>query len=246
MQDTRLRAFAKPLAIAAIASVAIFFLQHKGWIYHAIPGQGLTWVLVAWTATTIDVRAPGRLVEFSALTAVVAELALLASLVIVAPQLSTAREQLAGFGLGKDIVDYTHEQEPVLVLSTNVASIYPLLMQLDRRGGSRYVFEFPLPILYEGVHAGADGVFPYEIADPTLAAAERQFRADLAADVRRRRPPLVVVAPAGECQACPPGFSLRDYLERTGFVRDVLASYREVPGRTGASLFVSSAAQVSR
>lgn len=113
----------------------------------------------------------------------------------------------------------------VLVLSTSVADPpYPTLLQTGRFQASRYLCAWPVPALYQNIRASADGQFPYRRME-NAPAMEQEFLKSLAEDLRRYRPPLVLIRSSGNFQACPKGFNLLEYFEHCGFVTKEMSDY---------------------
>jgi hypothetical protein len=113
----------------------------------------------------------------------------------------------------------------VLVLSTSVADPpYPTLLQTGRFQASRYLCAWPVPAFYQGAQVSADGRFPYHCME-SAPVMEQQFLKVLAEDLRRYRPPLVLIRSSGNFQACPKGFNLLEYFERSGFVAKEMPDY---------------------
>ncbi|MHB8995324.1 MAG: hypothetical protein ACYC63_08770 [Armatimonadota bacterium] len=113
----------------------------------------------------------------------------------------------------------------VLVLSTSVADPpYPTLLQTGRFQSSRYLCAWPVPAFYQNVRATADGQFPYHRLE-TAPAMEQEFLRSLSEDLRRYRPPLVLIRSSGNFQACPKGFNLLEYFERCGFIAKEMSDY---------------------
>lgn len=110
----------------------------------------------------------------------------------------------------------------------------PSLLQVNRRPASRYLFLFPIPLIYraEGVRSIRKSGYrgPSE-----LSIEERRVLDELAADIAEKRPRLVLVDNRGFCQGCPRGFGLHEYLDRAGFLATALAGY-ERTGEMGGYL----------
>jgi hypothetical protein len=116
-----------------------------------------------------------------------------------------------------------------MVVTTSILDTYPMLLQLDRRSGTRYTCLFPLAMTYwdpagpPGYRVPPPGTpFHYRRRDEA-PPEERQFLDDLAADVRLRSPKLIAVWSWPGCQGCPPNFNVYDYLKSNGFIDEVIA-----------------------
>jgi hypothetical protein len=149
----------------------------------------------------------------------------IATALTVRPRMQTALARASSSEMGTAVVSHSVPGDSVLLVSSGTTLLYPLVVQLDRRPGSRFIFSFPIPMLYYGVKLAAGQPFDYRLADSRQREAEARFRAEMDEDIRSRRPALVVVSTS--CGWCPDGFSLRDYLSETGFLQQSMRDYRE-------------------
>ena len=231
---------AMPLAIATLGALALYFLQRKGWSYHAVPTQVCAYLVAAQVLSQLVVPAtddaPQALTSIVSGRVVRASLAAIivmsggAAVLLVEP---TTQQHLAQISeddpVARSIVHHTRPNEPVLMLATSAWEPYPLLAQLRRPQATRYLFTFPLPVLYYGVRARPDQPFPYRGANGDPPTPEEiQFRADLTADLASYRPKLVLMDVTRNCFACPDGFSVHEYFERTAFVSTEMQDYRRL------------------
>jgi hypothetical protein len=225
----RLRAheWGRWLSVAVVAGLFSFFIQQKGWPYHAIPAQAAMAALIAYLVA--EIRAPARFprqaVAWALAAVLTAETVTAAAFALQMRHAARLARMEQRLGLAHAIVAHSRPHEPVLVFATTAALGYPLLTQFDRAAGSRYLFSFPLAMLYEGVTAPPGRPFPYLLDDLWRRREEARFRADMAEDIRVRRPRLVLVATPEMCQACPAGFSLDEYLARWGFFDGAMRGY---------------------
>jgi hypothetical protein len=135
------------------------------------------------------------------------------------------------------IRQYTKAGEPVLFISTDVGEAYPLLLQLNRRPGSRYVTTFPIAMLYAGVRRDADGRFPYRTGE-FLIPEEKRFLEELGEDIAKLRPRLILIDNDGRYQACPEGFVPKEYLRVVGFVQWAMGNYVQIPSVSDDEIFL--------
>jgi hypothetical protein len=242
--------FARPLAIAGFVLILGYFAQHKGWSYHPIPAYAIVFVMVALAAGELldpagvtptsahATRALSLRVVCGILVAMLAVETVTAVKLVAGGRFTSALARLEAVDpLASAIASHTAPRESVLVMSTSVDTAYPLLVQLDRRPASRYLDSETLSMLYFGTAAEPGQSFPYALTNPRWRAEEARFREELAADIQASRPGVIAVA-TGACQGCPQGFTLDDYLSRTGFRQGPMAEYRELTQLPGATVYV--------
>lgn len=227
---------AGPVAAVALMSVASLFVQHKGWVYHAIPAQAAAVVAAALLAARVRGARMGH--AFTGMPWLGT-----AMLVVTAVMLSSASalaaafafrprteervaEQLQYSAAARAIVRYSRPGEPVLILATSTATPYPLLTQLSRQPAARYLEDFPIPMFYYGATGTPGQVFPYRTGSGTVPEDERLFLDELRADIERARPKLILVDDRRTCDWCPEGFGLHEYLVKNHFIADALVRYR--------------------
>jgi len=172
-------------------------LQHKGWAYHYLPLTGLS---VISLGVLLD-EETGRL---SGLTARLYRAAAVGGLTmaLLTPALHAALEvtrlePVDRRGLDPDLeallplVRAASAHGPVFVFSTNIASDFPLVTE----AGARWAFRQPSLQLLGAAYAdqiGGSGMVKSRSLEDRLPG-ERQLTADLAADLRRAPPALILV-----------------------------------------------------
>lgn len=225
--ERRFLGFGRILAVATVTAILMYFVQHKGWLYHAIPAHALLAAMLAVVAAemnTVNRRLPYKQMCIVLAIVFAGEL-VIATALTVRPRMQTALARASSSEMGTAVVSHSVPGDSVLLVSSGTTLLYPLVVQLDRRPGSRFIFSFPIPMLYYGVKLAAGQPFDYRLADSGQREAEARFRAEMDEDIRSRRPALVVVSTS--CGWCPDGFSLRDYLSETGFLQQSMRDYRE-------------------
>ena len=135
------------------------------------------------------------------------------------------------------IGQHTEEGEPVMFIATSTSAAFPVLVQMNRRPGSRYIVTWPIPLFYKGALAKEDGEFPYRRRDELLIE-EVRFLNDLNEDLETIRPRMILVGQGRQNQACPEGFDLREYLVRTELMDKILSEYRPARPVHGYDVFV--------
>jgi hypothetical protein len=147
------------------------------------------------------------------------------------------RDPLQGDLMAEVINEHTQEGDHVLVLSTSMGRAYPLLVQMNRRPASRYLTTLVAAMLYEGTTPDQDGRFPYRVGEG-VPDEERRFIMELAGDIARTRPRLILVSGFHNCQGCPEGFALTDYITETGFVEEAMGDYTTLEKIGGYEAFL--------
>lgn len=228
----------KPVAVVALASAVSFFVQHKGWLYHAIPAQVSASVVVALLLGRLAISRPllasvpsvrGLLAALGlTLTAALAiAITLVVSWTIHPKTAIRVTEHLERDPVARAIGQHTAPGDPVLVLATTVSLAYPLLTQIDRKPASRFFAMFPIPWFYYGVKGQPGQPFPYRTVEPGIPNDERAFLSELQTDIRTTRPKVILVDRRPTCDWCPQGFGVYDYLSRTDFIARAMADYRD-------------------
>jgi hypothetical protein len=128
----------------------------------------------------------------------------------------------AGDELAAAIGRYSHERDAVLILVTSASPTFPLLTQMNREIGSRYLVAYPLLISLE---QRSEDVRRRAAAGVDTAQFDDEYLNELSADIAERRPPVIFVD-AGVCAGCSPRYTILRYLEDAGFLRRVMSAYR--------------------
>lgn len=221
----------RPFAIALSMAAFVYFAQHKGWAYHALPITVLAYALgglmLAQTLTHAPDRPPSAAFVsllpprtwVLALRAVVV-ISVATSFLLLGPSTRASEiDLLRVHPLARDIATHTTEGDSVLFISTSVMDPYPVLVQLRRHQASRTMFAFPIALLYFGVAGEPNRPFPYRGVDGReVPLAEQLYRRDLLSDIGNAKPKMIMIDAAPRCSACPDRFSLSEYFEQTGFM----------------------------
>lgn len=232
----------RPLGVFTIAASAVYLAQHKGWSYQAVTAQAGLWAIVfVYALGAIGSRA----LKANLLSGLYSKRTLVLMLVgagsVALLQIGLRKRE--GFAPSNEntmrgIVEYeTASGDPLLFISTTVAIAYPSLLQMDRTMGSRYLWTFPIAMLYGSEPDAPEGEFPYRIGEEA-GEEERRFLAEMGEDMTRYRPRIVIVDHDGRAQGCPAGFSPAEYLEAVGFVDQYMSDYKERPKIMGRKIYV--------
>jgi hypothetical protein len=221
------------LSVAFLGFLAGAVLQHKGFSYHFLPAWGFGFLALSRATQTLP-RAlswqPSGLIVRAGALLVLAVPAVRA--VEVARFHSVRRDSSSrtGYQLLLPIVRELAAGGPILVLSSNPAVVWPLVMDAGGTWPLRYMSLWPLPALYDKEL----GVKVPRIV-PTRPPAERvgierRFNEEVLEDIRRA-PPEVIVVQAVDSSI--PASSIHQRFDSFGYFRadarfaSVFAQYRE-------------------
>jgi hypothetical protein len=218
---------ARPLAWLTLCACVVFLLQRKGFAYHAVPAR--IWALPLLglgVARIVDLagervgprlRMPTFARPWAAATGWTLTLALLLYTIGLA---ATSRADLpapATDSYSHLLVRFTSPGDNVMILNSSVLPAFPMLVQLKRRAGTRYISTVPLPLLYH-FSKPAPGTPLGHRLDPRWQKEEQQFLVDLREDFRKYKPRLVLVNASRTCARCPAGLGIARYLRVKGFL----------------------------
>jgi hypothetical protein len=117
-------------------------------------------------------------------------------------------------------------------ISTSLDLDYPVMVQMERAPGSRYLHFFSIPMLYMETKMGTgDQSFPYRIGD-NATKEEQRFLAELKQDIQQNKPRLILIVNRiynmTTCPKCPAGFNLVEYFTANGFIENAMKDYKVV------------------
>lgn len=229
------------VALAALLDMALvlIFLQQKGWSYHSIPLDVAGLLCLALLAVEGDRLLAGGRVRRTIGYGHWAAGALLVGVLVAVWFTERTRNPLeppAFAALRQIVLQHSQPDDRVLVVATSTQPAYPLLVQTGRRPGSRYLCSFPIAFFYARTKPAKGGAAIYRRGD-NAPAEEQQFLAELADDVARRQPRLIVVQDSPGWLGLPARFNTFEYLAQVGWVEKALAPYRELRGPEGWKVF---------
>ena len=188
------------LAGATFACYLAAVFQLKGWRYHFLPALALGWMLLAVLA--VSVRAPlGRWTErlfasiagASALTVAIAALA--GSIRQASDPLDPRYDADPSIGRLLPVLREHAAGRPVMVLSPNMASGFPLTQYAGTRWVQRYSNLWPVVAAYD---SAIKDPAPFRFRSPAEAAPlEAALRESVGADLASAAPDLVLVLRTG-------------------------------------------------
>jgi hypothetical protein len=199
----RERARRLPLATVLLAATIGLFasaaLQQKGWRYHFYPSMGTGFLLLG---VLVSVRPATRSLAGRIYRAAAVAVLVCLPLFIAAAGVQWARDPLGpdriadpDFPALRDLIRREAPGGSVLVLSSNMASAFPLVPESGARWASRFPSVWMLAAAYQDEIASPA---PLQYRDPAARTAlEREMSRAVAADLRRERPDLVLVLRPG-------------------------------------------------
>jgi len=204
------------LSWTVLAALGVFYIQHKGFLYHLLPAMGVTSLILGiWCAEGLRFL-PRWLGSIAFVCLGLIFLILLA----VAPRVERTNP------LESTIAQYSKENDRVLIISTSIATAYPITVQMHRPPGSRYLTSFPIAFLMKEQPQH----YPtWEEASPQL----KQFIQELKEDINTLKPQLILINDTNYCQACPVDFNIYQFLTQIGLLEPVLKTYTRKPDSAG-------------
>lgn len=227
------RQLLESLIVAVVLGIVLYFLQHKGWLYQLFPAIGFVAVLLSVVIMILYEKYRSTLI-----TGNMVGIALLICPVSICLLYAGSSFHLAGsYYTDMDdylelIETYSNPGERISFISTSVYPKYPTLVYADRLPGTRYMSAFPIALVYCGLAADDSSSFRYRLPDE-WTDEERLFLMELGTDIQKNRPALVFIQATGDCQACPAGFRIDEYLTSSGWLEEFMDNYELLLIRNG-------------
>lgn len=215
------------LALLGISFIANYLLQFKGWNYHLIPLYSFVFIAVAVFIGTLKMETQSRAKRF--LFATVGSFAILCAYqtyeavrIFYEPQRSPYFRTSAA-KLYQDVAAHSQYGDPILIISAHNMYSYPLLLQMARTPGSRYLFHFPLSFF------ALDKNNPFSVL----------YVQRLKDDIQNRTPKLIVIAEeTPEKNFLPQGFKTKEYLAHAGVIDSEFQElYRELSADDSLTIY---------
>jgi len=217
------------LAVGTLLTYAMFLAQGKGWFYQLFPTIGFFALLsVDFCDRVFEVYRRGKCIALPSRQIIV--------LTLICLGLTLGNVVLAGHRMGKRntvnayrepfiaiVKSHTSRADRVLFLSYSLDPGCPVIVQTDRRPGSRY-FPHLWPIQYLYLRGKAS--WNSSTREDTLQSPnpeERMMLNELGSDVMKLKPKLIFVDTSKPAGSVP---SVRDYLLHNGWQGDFMAQYR--------------------
>jgi len=227
------RQLLESLIVAVVLGALLFLLQHKGWLYQLFPAIGFAAILLSVVIMILYEKYRSTLI-----TGNLVGIALLVCPVIICLLYAGSSFQLDGsyYADMNDYLElieaYSNPGERISFISTSVYPKYPTLVYADRLPGTRYMSAFPIALVYCGLVADDSSGFRYRLSDE-WTDEERLFLMELGMDIQKNRPALVFIQATGDCQACPVGFRIDEYLISSGWLEEFMDNYELLFIRNG-------------
>jgi hypothetical protein len=138
------------------------------------------------------------------------------------------------------IEKHSKPHDRVLVISSAPQPAYPMLLQMDRRPGSRYFYAFPVVCYYAKSWPSTPDAPLYRPRDQ-MPVEEHQFLDDLVYDCEHRKPELILIENDSKAIGLPRGFRLFNYFRYNGSSSKILDGYEELPGSDDWKVFKRTA-----
>ena len=185
-----LRDVRRLLALASVGLLLALVWQRKGWDYHWYPVLACGLLSLALLAIEATRGAAHRLAATLAMVTVCSA----SAVTRVADPVRRAEAELYPSQLSrmKAVVREYAAGGPILVLSTQVGAAFPLVNYAGLEWASRFNCLWFVPGLYPELGADTATEFPYHPV-ARMAPAERWVLRAYAADVRARKPTLILV-----------------------------------------------------
>ena len=242
--QTRLAGLARVIAWVGVGGVLLFFLQRKGWAYHTVITRFQAILLVGVVGATLQHNL-GRLTRHAqrwlsrpigrAAFALGAGGLLLTVLGSAGPCVWHTDYRYDVGVRGPLAAVIRHHSDPgdrVMFLHTEIPPTYPMLTQMDRRPGTRFLPLVTIPFLFRGARPSSSSPLGFEL-DEDARKEENRFLTELRQDVEQGKPQLIFIDARAECVQCPPGLGIERYLRVRKFLPGALGDYRKLP-REGA------------
>lgn len=212
-----------------IGSFLSYWMQQKGYSYHALPAKISFVMLSLFAALWLyeEIMHRREQVRARKLWAVSASILILLGLFTLTVRAFIADRSYVtyeSFRMYRQAIrSYSAQEDRVLFINTVLFPAYPTLIQTGRRSASRYLTSFPLAGFYYG--SAETGTFPYRDRR-AMPDEERRFLSELGSDIETMKPALVFIHDGEHCSAMPEGFRMHDYFLHSGFIQEEMRDYR--------------------
>lgn len=228
-----IRFLLETLILAVVIGVILYFLQHKGWIYHLFPAYGFAIVLWSFAAAILQGNLRSRRTAWNPAGIILLFCPLIICLLIAGKSFRLADSHYTDMDDYLEMIeDYSNPDERIAFISTSVYPKYPTLVYADRLPGTRFMFTFPIAFSNHRVSSDDPSEFHYRSPEE-CTDEESRFLMELGLDIQENRPALVFIQATEQCQGCPPGFRVDEYLISIGWLDEYMYNYRLLFTRNG-------------
>lgn len=237
------------ISVLALGCLAVFFWQHKGWLYHLMPSLASASLLVGMVATETFAFAEeqGHAKSFKLRATTSGCCMFLYALVVIVGAGAALRSAHAEgdaemeMPFGRIISEYSSKGDAILTIATSASAGSPLYttLMLGRRPAHRYFYTFWMGMLYAEAQPDENGRFPYRSRTQAIPE-EARFIAELEEDIAKNNPKLIFVRAAENCEGCPPRFNIMEYLTKIGTMDAILKNHNFLTISDGHAVFVTN------
>ncbi|HLC03588.1 MAG TPA: hypothetical protein VJK02_11170 [Anaerolineales bacterium] len=225
--------FLLTMSVFALASLAVYGLQGRGFAYHLIPAMGAEYLIVfllvfavaprlrsdVWREGRAQVEGPSGWVKFGRL--------LTATLVLIAvgkwigdlsPNAIRGAASLPDADVIAVIRNNSAEDDGVLVVST-MAEPFRYVLQADRRLASKYIPTNPISFGISGI----DDIGKLYDREFKLPSSVQSYLNELELTISKDSPALIIIDRRRSCVGCPEGFQVSEFLRSRGVYEEAIA-----------------------
>ncbi len=229
-----------------LSCLILFWSQRKGFSYHLIPLDFAFFGLVSFVC--IPVAGPyNGILSFKRVNSFVS---ILVSSLGILLSISAATGIPGGFhGIAGEtrsleeqnfhafLKQHTQQDDRVVVISTGVSPAYPTLLQLGLKPGSRYIWTFPIALIYEPMKSSVKSLPMYHTVEEQTPE-ESLMLSELEEDIRLNKPKVIAVKNSPRNSALPDGFNLLEYLRFNGWIDRALVNYQPIDSPESWQMFL--------
>lgn len=213
------------LKVLSIMALISYLYQAKGWYYHMIPFEFLVVYVFVLNLCSLAIGLEGERTIQRSIVKMALPSVFLIHFALTAVFLWRMNDQGRYWNSQFfEILQNTPvENNRVLMVSSSLTA-YPFLLQADKRPGSRFLWLFPIALLYSQSHDSSlseSEIFANGSIDNDL---EARFIQELVNDIQSNRPALIFMNSSKSDQGLPKNFTLKNYL-RLKKVSDLIEQY---------------------
>jgi hypothetical protein len=202
------------LMVLAVMAFVSYLYQAKGWYYHMIPFEFLVVSVFVLNLSALfeNIQRKSLFQKSFASWSLAGLLTLQLSMsgVFIWRMDDQGRYWNARFF---EILQETPaENNRVLVVSSSLKA-YPFLLQADKRPGSRFLWFFPMALLYSQSHNSNFSEAEIYAKGSFDKVLESRFLTELASDIETSRPAMIFMSSGKSDQGLPKNFTLKSYLK---------------------------------
>lgn len=215
------------LFVAAMAALASYLYQAKGWPYHLIPFCFFSGLASVYCILEITACKPQ--INLNATLKCAILILVLTCSTALEYHFYTIRESHVSAIL-HDIENESLVNDRVIVFFTSLGA-YPSMIQAQTQPGSRFLWFFPFAMLYANAHDPALTEAEILNMGPVDRTLEARFLRELADDIVQHKPGLILINPASGDQGLPYRLHFKNYLAHHKILDLIQSRYQRVPNQ---------------